>query len=555
MSDSPAKASSSPESNVKETLISLLISFVMALMFRSYVVEAFIIPTGSMAPTLRGAHIQFQSPQSGHSWAVNPWYFANQETPLPIQGNGQFGLPTSTDPMSSSRINPLRPGGRPEGWAGYIPSAKVQELRAGDRILVHKYLYSLFSPRRWDVVVFKNPELATQNFIKRLIGLPNEQIWIADGDVFTRPVTTKPGGVVEPAGDWRIQRKPDRIQESLWRPVFSSEYAPLAPVLDGRRWFSSPWKGSGWQTDDRRSYRCDSAERTTLDWDTVTWPISDWVSYNDYPDRLMGPRGTDVFPVPDLRLRAAVAPDKETLSVIARIVVHGHEYQGVIAAGSATLRVRPVAPASAQGTAWRDLASAPVDSLPAGRATNIEFWRVDQTLELRVEGEVVVRSEGITWGPIERLFYATGTKGDAFEETTPSTNRLRQPETYSGSRPQVSWTFEGSPLTLHRVGLDRDIYYEPATFHSGPAAGTHPKRLVTLGADQFFVLGDNSPASKDGRLWEVVDPWVAAEIDPTIGVVPRDLMLGKAFLVYFPATYTAFGRIPIPDLGQIRFIK
>jgi signal peptidase I len=40
--------------------------------------------------------------------------------------------------------------------------------------------------------------------------------------------------------------------------------------------------------------------------------------------------------------------------------------------------------------------------------------------------------------------------------------------------------------------------------------------------DEFFVLGDNSPASLDSLLWE------------NTNAVPRHAMLGKAFFIYWP---------------------
>lgn len=551
----PAKKPPDAETSVRETLISLLISFVMALVFRSYVVEAFIIPTGSMAPTLLGAHMRFQSSQTGHSWAVNPWYYANQDTPYSIQGQGQYGAPSSTDPMTTSRPNSFRPGGRPTSGSGYLTPTRPMPLSAGDRILVQKYLYNIFPPKRFDVVVFKNPEMATQNFIKRLVGLPGEQVWLADGDVFTRPYEKDASGK-ETFGAWRVQRKPHRIQESLWRPVFSSEFTPLNPEADGRRWFNTPWSGDQWQTSERRSYRCDTEQPTQLSWDGGQWPITDWVPYNDFPDKVLGPM--DLFPVPDVRLRAGVQPDRAGLTAIASVRVHGHEYQGVLAAGNAVLRMRRVAPSAAEPLPWTDLKTASFAGFDPGDVTNVEFWHVDQALELRVNGSTLVRSEEIPWGPSERLLHATGTKGEDFTETGFNTNRLRAAETYAFSSPEIAWTFQGSPLTLHRVGLDRDIYYEPANFRSGgggPALATHPANLATLGPDQFFMLGDNSPSSKDGRLWDMIDPWVADQMDPTRGVVPRDLILGKAFFVYFPSPYSALGRIPVPDLGRIRFIQ
>ena len=105
----PAKPAQ--DGSIKETLISLAISFVMALVFRSYVVEAFVIPTGSMAPTLLGAHMEFRSPESGFQWAVNPWYAVN-DTPVQPQGAGPSGPPSATDPMSTSLINRFSTGGR-----------------------------------------------------------------------------------------------------------------------------------------------------------------------------------------------------------------------------------------------------------------------------------------------------------------------------------------------------------------------------------------------------------------------------------------------------------
>ncbi len=557
MPEAPA-AKPHDEGSVKETVISLVISFVMALVFRSYVVEAFIIPTGSMAPTLLGAHMRFQSEQSGNTWTVNPWYYANEETPFSTQGQGQHGLPTATDPMSTSRINPFRVGGRPTPTPpfGSMPTPQSMPLRAGDRILVQKYLYELFPPRRFDVVVFKNPELSTQNFIKRLIGLPNEQIWIVDGDVFTRPIEKSADDAVTPKGAWAIARKPDRIQETLWRPVFSSEFAPLNPERDGKRWFASPWKGVRWETEGRRDYRCDSAERSTLAWDASTWPITDWVPYNEFPGKLLDMRGVQLFPVADLRMSAGINPDAEGLQASATIEALGHEFQGFLGNGLAAIRMRPVMPAAAEQPAWVDLATATFTGFEPGRVANVEFWHFDQSLELRVDGEVLLRAE-YSWDPSERLLHATGRRAEELTDTSNSGNPLPLAETYAGTRPSVRWDFTGSSLTLHRVALARDIYYEAARFLRGgwgPALATHPRNLASLGPDQFFVLGDNSPSSKDGRLWDQVDPWVATEIDDTIGVVPRKLILGKAFFVYFPAPYRAFGSVPIPDFGRMRFI-
>src|SRR3990170_871530 len=40
----------------KDTVEGIVVALILAFVFRAFVVEAFVIPTGSMAPTLYGAH-------------------------------------------------------------------------------------------------------------------------------------------------------------------------------------------------------------------------------------------------------------------------------------------------------------------------------------------------------------------------------------------------------------------------------------------------------------------------------------------------------------------
>jgi hypothetical protein len=72
---------------------------------------------------------------------------------------------------------------------------------------------------------------------------------------------------------------------------------------------------------------------------------------------------------------------------------------------------------------------------------------------------------------------------------------------------------------------------------------------MRLDGNEFFMCGDNSPASLDGRLWDVPSPYVMP-LDPDMGVVHRDLIIGRAFFVYFPAMH----RKPVPDFGKMRWI-
>src|SRR3712207_4855393 len=59
------------EGSYKETVQSILVAFILAFIFRTFVVEAFVIPTGSMAPTLLGAHMRFHCTDCGYRWTVN----------------------------------------------------------------------------------------------------------------------------------------------------------------------------------------------------------------------------------------------------------------------------------------------------------------------------------------------------------------------------------------------------------------------------------------------------------------------------------------------------
>ena len=85
----------------------------------------------------------------------------------------------------------------------YIPSSSMEPtLLVGDRIFVSKYTYGFskhsfpFSPnifknrifykkpRQGDAVVFKTPEDNRTDFIKRLIGLPGDEIQFVEGEIF-----------------------------------------------------------------------------------------------------------------------------------------------------------------------------------------------------------------------------------------------------------------------------------------------------------------------------------------------------------------------------------
>lgn len=66
-----------------------------------------------------------------------------------------------------------------------IPSGSmIPTITEGNRIIGNRLAYIKSEPRRGDIVVFYYPDDESQKFIKRIIGLPGETIYIADGIVY-----------------------------------------------------------------------------------------------------------------------------------------------------------------------------------------------------------------------------------------------------------------------------------------------------------------------------------------------------------------------------------
>lgn len=525
MGDSPRTERHHPDvGTIRGTVTAMLIAFACVLIFRAAVVEAFIIPTGSMAPTLLGRHVRLHSPVTGEAWAVG------------ASGDADIQNVRVTDPFTRLRVG-----------------ADDARVGSGDRIFVYKASSFFRTPPRWSVVVFKNPENPGENYIKRLIGLPGEHVWLVDGDVFVRDDADSP---------WRIARKPSRVQDALWWTLYSSELAPLTDDPGEIRW-RSPWIMRDLASDetietDGPTYEIANAQGATLDWDDDAHPITDEVAYNDSPSL----RGGRIFDTGDVRLRFNARPAAPGLRVNANISTRSHDLRLEITGNAARLSIRHF-DAAADG--WQVVDERPFGGMSAGEWSSVSFSLADQALEARVNGELVA-SHPLGWSPVERLRHATGLDDDALREILENErdSALAEPGLYRRARARVSATFEGAQATLSRVGLDRDVSYAPALRDYGPFAGEmglagHPMRAARLKDDQLFVLGDNTAASRDGRLWDSVDPRVADQVGPDIGVVPLDLLVGRAFMVYFPAPHEvrfAGTRRPlVPDLGRVRLIR
>lgn len=115
------------------------------------------------------------------------------------------------------------------------------------------------------------------------------------------------------------------------------------------------------------------------------------------------------------------------------------------------------------------------------------------------------------------------------------------------------------PVTLTGVELDRDLFYRAVQQNGRYYRASHPTHPAVLDEGEYFMLGDNSAASHDGRSWGRVGPWIGDRFGYKAGVVPEELILGKAFMVYWPAPYSAPVpgglRLPVPNAGKVRFIR
>lgn len=60
----------------------------------------------------------------------------------------------------------------------------IPNFHDGELLLTEKVTYRLYKPARGDVIVFKAPNSRNVDFIKRVIGLPGEQVRIENGSVF-----------------------------------------------------------------------------------------------------------------------------------------------------------------------------------------------------------------------------------------------------------------------------------------------------------------------------------------------------------------------------------
>lgn len=541
----PAKSSSERHPETwRDTFEQIVLAFVLALVFRTFEAEAFVIPTGSMAPTLYGRNKEMTCTQCGFDLVVGASSEVTRDGNLLIDGVRIEGA--------------ICPNCR-------FLNTEMEQARVfnGDRILVNKFPYELGDPDRWDVFVFKYPEKPGTNYIKRLVGLPGETIRIHGGDVYS----------VADDGSAAILRKSPEKQRELQIPVYHHDYA--SPALDAAGW-PQRWGGvtrqsgelnwtdstAGWTHDKTsRAYSITSDQcatepqwlryrhfaPTAADWRAVGRDkpgqptprlIGDFCGYNAVWGRDSSPLNsgiewsrpqdveTGAFWTSDLTVSGTVSV--EAVDAAAELwleLCDGPWWYRVhfdLATGAARL-LEVATHLSEQDEKELGQASA---SVTGSGEWEFSFANVDDRLCLWIDGTLV------DFGP-----------GAELTRTATSPRRIPQ---WSDLAP-VGIAVRGATARLSELQLDRDIYYRSKgggfDFHGGRLADAmdnpvawhqhyQSAREIDPSTDfmelkvepgHYLALGDNSPRSSDSRFWT-----------PGQQTVPREFLVGKAFWIYWP---------------------
>ena len=181
---------------VRELVECVVFVVVLVLLLKSFVAEAFVIPTGSMAETLLGYQKNVVCPECNYEFPVN----CSQE--VDPQQSKHEDVTGCVCPNCRKHIVFKELGINPPWYTG-------------DRVLVSKFLYDLDlmgmdHPNRYDVVVFKFPQApacdyVAMNYIKRLIGLPGETIAIYYGKLYHRDDIKYDDDKSHPLEMWRSE--------------------------------------------------------------------------------------------------------------------------------------------------------------------------------------------------------------------------------------------------------------------------------------------------------------------------------------------------------------
>ena len=378
-----------------------------------------------------------------------------------------------------------------------IPSKSMQptlmgDERHGDRILVNKFIYDLEEPERWDIVVFKKPSDPATNYIKRLIGLPGEEVQVLNGDIYI---------------NGNIARKPPEIEAILLQEAFSEARVrqELASQLRKKRPGDAHAAGAG-----ADSFADHFKSVMFRYWypDSGSWSIADGQLHVDATQ--VGPDGPP----------ALVSYNEAVRDV--------SQYSGSPYAGYNIV--------ADQAIEFDFAAEAPGGELVLQLRENDKLFQATVPLtteggpaRLTWSGEEVAASEPLQLGPTRKhharyshiddriMLLIDGAEVIRYEYDIP-------PEEVDIGKPMTQAKFgaRGAAVRFTGVSLDRDVYYTDPPAHGRGEAnfGAYGVgRPTAIPDDSFYFLGDNSSNSEDSRWW---------------GFVPRANLVGEAFFIFRP---------------------
>lgn len=473
-----------------EFLVTLVLS---VLLFRTFAAEAYVVPTGSMAPTLLGVHQEIVCPNCHIRFALG------------MDDQGRSGRPVC-----------------PNCGQTEIDSAKAIVCN-GDRLLVQKFLFDLRPPRRWEVAVFHSPVEPEQAYVKRVVGLPGESILISGGDLFI---------------NGQIARKSLAEQRAMRVLVYDNNYVP-ADAERYPRWLfrrmprrfnvPRPFLGgvwpSGWKPEGTRFRHEPDPERDADNKDLIDWleyrhwdpdrgrpgPIHDFCPYNGGGD----PRTENA--VGDVMLEANLAVGPDVDAVFVRISGKSDRFfLSIPVDGNGVPELRR----NGRRVSLTGLRGKLVSSEPAQpKFAKLEISLMDRRLLVALDGEL--------------LF-------DPYDFNDPQGG-------YGPLTNPVAIGTSGGYMEVSGIRIYRDVYYTSVLANS-PRRPFGIDAPYQLGPREFFVLGDNSPVSNDSRFWPG-SPVVAADMflgKPFLVHLPSQ---GFPLEVFGRELYW------IPDPREIRYIR
>ena len=221
----------------------------------------------------------------------------------------------------------------------------------------------------------------------------------------------------------------------------------------------------------------------------------------------------------------------------------------------------------AQAADWQVLDSQSIDGFKVGEIHHIEFWHVDQAMWLFVDDKLVcggADNGAYELSPASRAVAATGMQWDEIQGMSAG-NGVTTSKAYS--RRQI-YTASRGFVGSSRVVRSRCIMWRCNAISPIRSIDTIQRAVGIQTSIPRLPMKNISCAATTHRTPWTLDcgsrkrfnRWVKQEVnDRTLGVVHKDLVVGRAFMVYFPAPLD--GGIPLkkgrkisPDVGRARWI-